>query len=173
MTPRALPYAGSRLPARSPEVSSAESLREMSERRHRFWSRWAGQGALAIGTLAALALAITVLFAQKALNDAADVVIRGDGDTLVSSIVVDLWEAESLTSETLALVLQKHEARRLRYVGLLDRQDHHAVAEAGAATIVKGPYMPGETFRQGRRVRFVATTSSPKHASPTTPASTA
>jgi two-component system, NtrC family, sensor histidine kinase HydH len=137
-------------------VSSAERLREMSERRQRRWSWWVAKGALAMATLAALALAVTVLFAQHALNDAADVVIRGDGDTLVSSVVVDLWEAELLTSETLALVLRKHEAQRLRYVGLFDRQDHHVIAEAGTATIAKASYLPGETLRQGRCVRLVA-----------------
>jgi signal transduction histidine kinase len=109
-----------------------------------------------MGALAALALAVTVLFAQHALNDATDVVIRGDGDTLVSTVIVDLWEAEALTSETLVSVLEKHEARRLRYVGLVDRQDHHVVAEAGTATIAKASYMPGETLREGRRVRLVA-----------------
>jgi two-component system sensor histidine kinase HydH len=133
-----------------------ERLLEMNERRQRRWSWWAGKGALAMGMLAAVALAVTVLFAQDALNDAAEVVVRGDGDTLVSSVVVDLWEAESLTSEALASVLEKHEAQRLRYVGLLDRQDHHVVAEAGTATIAKASYMPGETVRQGQRVRLVA-----------------
>jgi hypothetical protein len=82
-------------------ASSAERLREMTERRHRRWSWWAGKGALAMGALAALSLAITVLFAQHALDDATDVVIRGDGDTLVSTVIVELWETDSLTSETL------------------------------------------------------------------------
>jgi two-component system sensor histidine kinase HydH len=71
-------------------------------------------------------------------------------------VIVDLWEAESLTSQTLASLLDKHETRRLRYVGLIDRQDHHVLADAGTATIAKASYMPGETFRQGRRVRLVA-----------------
>jgi two-component system, NtrC family, sensor histidine kinase HydH len=137
-------------------VSSAERLREMRERRYRRWSWWAGRGALAMATLAALALAVTVLYAQHALNEATDIVIRGDGDTLVSSVVVDLWEAESLTSGTLASFLDKHQPRRLRYVGLLDRQDHHVIAEAGTASIAKASYMPGETLRRGPRVRLVA-----------------
>jgi two-component system, NtrC family, sensor histidine kinase HydH len=109
-----------------------------------------------MGTLAALALAVTVLFAQHAVNDATDVVMRGDGDTLVSSVIVELWETDSLTSETLTSVLQKHEARRLRYLGLVDRQDHHVIVEAGTATIEKGSYMPGETIRRGQRVRLVS-----------------
>jgi two-component system sensor histidine kinase HydH len=109
-----------------------------------------------MGTLAAFALAVTVLFAQHALDDATDVVIRGDGDSLVSTVTVDIWEADSLTSQALASVLEKHQARRLRYVGLVDRQDHHVVVEAGTATIAITSYMPGETRRQGQRVRLVA-----------------
>ena len=128
----------------------------MSEGRYRRWSWWAGKGALAMGALAALAMAVTVLYAQHSLNDATDVVIRGDGDTLVGNVVVDLWEAESITSETLASLLDKYQARRLRYVGLLDRQDHHVFAEAGTATIDRASYMPGETIRRGPRVRLVA-----------------
>jgi two-component system, NtrC family, sensor histidine kinase HydH len=127
----------------------------MNERRQWRWSWWAEKGGLAMGALAALALAVTVLFAQHALNDATEVVIRGDGDTLISGVVVDLWQSGSLTSETLGSMLEKHAAQRLRYVGLFDRQDRHAIAEAGTATIAKSSYLPGETLRQGRRVRLV------------------
>jgi two-component system sensor histidine kinase HydH len=109
-----------------------------------------------MGALAALALAVTVLYAQHALNDATDVVIRGDGDTVLSTVIVDLWEADSLTPETLTSVLEKHEAERLRYVGLVDRQDHHVIVEAGTATIERTSYMPGETLRRGPRVRLVS-----------------
>ncbi|MGD0678279.1 MAG: HAMP domain-containing sensor histidine kinase [Polyangiaceae bacterium] len=143
-------------PSRAVAVFSADRLTEMSDRRYRRWSWWAGKGALAMGALAALALAVTVLFAQQALSSAADVVIRGDADTLVSGVVVDLWQSESLSSETLVSVLGRHEARRLRYVGLIDRQDHHVLAEAGTPSIATASYMPGETLRQGPSVRLVA-----------------
>jgi two-component system sensor histidine kinase HydH len=109
-----------------------------------------------MGALAALALAVMVLYAQHALNDATDVVMRGDGDTVISTVIVDLWEADSLTSETLTSVLAKHEAQRLRYVGLVDRQDHHAIVEAGRATIARTSYMPGDILRRGQRVRLVS-----------------
>ena len=49
--------APSSLPSRAFAVSSAERLREMSERRHRRWSLWAEKGALAMATLSALVLA--------------------------------------------------------------------------------------------------------------------
>jgi two-component system sensor histidine kinase HydH len=107
--------------------------------------------------LAALSLAVTVGFAQHALETAAEVVVRGDGDTLISDVVVDLWETESaLTSEALVPLIAKHQVQGLRYVALLDRQDHHAIAEAGTARMARPLYLPGEVVREGRRVRLVA-----------------
>jgi two-component system sensor histidine kinase HydH len=129
----------------------------MSEGRHWRWSWWVARGAVAMAILASFSLAVTVGFAQHALETAADVVVRGDGDTLITDVVVDLWEAPSpLTSETLATVIVQHEAQGLRYVALLDRQDHHAIAEAGAAALARPRYLPGEVVREGDRVRLVA-----------------
>jgi hypothetical protein len=45
-------------PSRAVAVFSADRLTEMSERRYRRWSWWAGKGPLAMGALAALALAV-------------------------------------------------------------------------------------------------------------------
>src|SRR5580658_11216063 len=92
-------------------VSSAQRLEEMRERRQRRWSWWVGKGAVAMAILAALALAATVLLAQRALANAADIVIRGDGDTLIAGVVVDLWETAELTPGTLAAVIAKHGAQ--------------------------------------------------------------
>jgi two-component system sensor histidine kinase HydH len=110
-----------------------------------------------MATVAALSLAVTVFFAQRALDHAADVVIRGDGDTLLSGVVVDLWETPgSLDSAALGAVLRAHAPERLRYVALLDRQDHHVIAEAGEGTVARRVYLPGVVVREGRRVRLVA-----------------
>jgi two-component system sensor histidine kinase HydH len=128
----------------------------MRERRQRRWSWWVGKGAVAMAILAALALAATVLLAQRALANAADIVIRGDGDTLIAGVVVDLWETAELTPGTLAAVIAKHGAQGLRYAALLDRKDHHVIAEAGASAIEEARYLPGEVVRQGRRVRLLA-----------------
>src|ERR1700722_17612220 len=73
--------APSSLSSRAFAVSSAERLREMNERRQWRRSWWAEKGALAMGALAALALAVTVLFAQHALNDGTEGDIRGEGKT--------------------------------------------------------------------------------------------
>jgi len=128
----------------------------MSERRQRRWSWWAGKGAVAMAILAALSLAVTVALASRALDHAADVVVLGDGQTLISGVLVDLWRAESLTSERLATVIAKHDIQVLDYLALVDRQDHHVIIEAGAAVITKPFERPGEIVRQGRRVRLVA-----------------
>lgn len=110
-----------------------------------------------MAVLSALSLAATVSLAQHALESVADVVVRGDGDTLIADVVVDLWDAESaLTPDVLAAVVAKHDAQGLRYMALLDRQDHHAIAEAGTAAVGGRRYLPGEVVREGRRVRLVA-----------------
>jgi two-component system sensor histidine kinase HydH len=131
----------------------AESEREMSERR---WSWWVGKGAVAMATVAALSLAVTVVLAARALERAADIVALGDGEALISKVVDELWEAPELTPETLAPIVAKHEAEGLRYVAILDRQDHHVMTEAGKATLTKKVYLHGEVVRRGGRVRLFA-----------------
>jgi two-component system sensor histidine kinase HydH len=128
----------------------------MSERRQRRWSWWVAKGAVAMATLAALSLAVTVYLAGRALDGAADVLIRGDGEALTGDVIVDLWQAGwPVSSESLAPVLAKHFTQGLRYVALVDGQDHHMLAEAGAAAITKPFDLPGELERRGRRVRLV------------------
>jgi signal transduction histidine kinase len=110
-----------------------------------------------MAVLAALSLAITVLYAQRALDSAADVVVRGDGDTLIAAVNVDLWEVEwPLTAERVMSVLAKHEAQGLRYLAVIDRGDHRVIAEAGERTILKPFGLPGDVVRLGRRARLVA-----------------
>jgi two-component system sensor histidine kinase HydH len=120
-------------------------------------SWWVRKGAVAVAVLAALALAVTVLLAQRALNGACEVVTRGDGDTLTSGVIVDLWRTEPLiTSDTLSAVIARHDTEGLRYLALLDRQDHHVIAEAGASEVLEPRYVLGEVLRRGRRVRLVS-----------------
>ena len=129
----------------------------MRERRRRDGSFWVAKGAVAMAVLAALSLAITVLFAERALDNAADVVVRGDGDTLVADVVVDLWEVEwPLTSDRIQSVLAKHAAQGLRYLAVIDRGDHHMIADAGAAVISRPFGLPGDLVCMGRRARLVA-----------------
>jgi two-component system, NtrC family, sensor histidine kinase HydH len=129
----------------------------MSEQSQRRGSWWIGKGAVAVAILAALALAVTVLLAQRALNNACEIVIRGDGDTLISGVLVDLWKTEpEITPATLAAVIAEHDSEGLRYLALLDRQDHHVLAQAGSTEVLEPRYLLGEVVRRGRRVRLVA-----------------
>ena len=110
-----------------------------------------------MATLAAFSLAVNLWLAARALDHAADVVVLGDGEALISDMVVDLWSTRApLTSQVLRSILAKHDAEGLRYVALLDRQDHHALAEAGAASLGRPLYLPGKVVRRGGRVRLVA-----------------
>jgi two-component system sensor histidine kinase HydH len=128
----------------------------MSERQHRRWSWWVAKGAVAMATLAAFSLALTVLLAWRALDGAADVVIRGDGEALTGAVIVDLWQTQwPVTSESLAVMLAKHKAEGLRYVALVDGRDHHVLAESGTAAIARPFELPGEVDRRGRSVRLV------------------
>ena len=120
----------------------------MRERRQRRGSWWVGKGAVALAILAALALAATVLLAQRVLDNACDIVVRGDGNALLSGVIVDLWETEpELTPQTLAAVIAKH--ADLRYVAPLDRQDQHVLAAAGERAIPGPSYLLGEVARRG------------------------
>jgi signal transduction histidine kinase len=120
-------------------------------------SWWVGKGVVAMAILAAAALAVTVLFTRRALDEAADVVVLGDGEALVADIVAEFWEEEwPPTSKSLAAVLARHDAQRLRYIALVGYQDHDVVAEAGHSAITRSSFLSGEVEREGQRVRLVA-----------------
>ncbi len=105
--------------------------------------------------LAAVALAVTVLVAQRALSHASEVVMRGEADGLVSTIVTDITQAEqdgtSTTKEWLAHELELHADRGLRYVAIVQRDS--ILAEAGTPTMPDVKLRPGETSTVEKRVR--------------------
>jgi two-component system sensor histidine kinase HydH len=128
----------------------------MSERQQRRWSWWVAKGAVAMATLAALSLALTVYLARRALDGAAEVLIRGDGEALTGGVIADLWLADwPVTSGGLAPLLAKHDTEGLRYLALVDGHDHRVLAEAGTGAIAKPFDLPGELERRGRRVRLI------------------
>ncbi len=109
-----------------------------------------------MAALAAVSLAVTVRVAQRALDNATDVVVRGDADTLIARLTLELSDAEwPVTSTALVRVIAEHEAQRVRYVALVDRQDHQVRVAAGSASIVEPFTLPGEVLRRGRRVRLI------------------
>ncbi len=128
----------------------------MSERRQQRWWWWVQTAALAMGALAAVALGLTVRVAQRALDNATEIVVRGDVDQLIDGLIVQLAATPwPVTSTTLARLLAQHESQGLRYLALVDRQDHQRRLEAGSPAISKPFNLPGETVRLGRRVRRI------------------
>ena len=129
-----------------------------------------------MAVLSALALATTVLLARRALDRAADVVMLGDGEALASDLDAELWEMQwPLTSKDIEPLLAKHSAERLRYIALVDWQDHHVIAEAGNSEMARPSFRAGELERKDRRVRLVTIIPPPwetraANISPTPPA---
>lgn len=124
-----------------------------------------------MAALAVLALAVTVVLAQRALAEASDVVVRGEGDLLAQAVMTELAEAGGPPTETsLARVLAAHEADGLRYVGLVGR-DGRPLLEAGKTEIAEAELHPGHTTRAGKRVRMTGPLlpRRPPHAPSATP----
>lgn len=106
-----------------------------------------------MAALAVLSLGATVAVSERALSDASDVVIRGEGDLLLANLVSDLAdEAEPASKTALEHVLGAHRAEGLRYVAIVDREGH-PVAEAGQAKLAGAPMKMGVTTIEGRRAR--------------------
>src|SRR3954452_14286336 len=102
--------------------------------------------------LAVIALGVTVFVAQRALSHASDVVIRGEADALVSTIVADLaQEGAPPTNDLLAHELSTHDDKGLRYVAVVERD--RMIAEAGTALMPDAKLRPGESMVHERRVR--------------------
>ncbi len=105
-----------------------------------------------MAVLAVFALAVTVLVAQRALGEASDIVVRGEGDVLMSSIASELTESTTPPDEALlAKVVAAHGGEGLRYLAVVGREGK-PIAEAGRAEI-RDELRPGQSVRAGRRVR--------------------
>ncbi|NUP13258.1 MAG: HAMP domain-containing histidine kinase [Polyangiaceae bacterium] len=130
---------------------------------------WVGRGALVMAALAALALLVTIFVARGALLDASGVIVRGEGDALVSEIQIELAEAGSLQEDALAAALERHRARGLRYIAVLGAADGSLYAEAGAAVVPGRPSKLGDLDIGGGRVRLVAPAVPRAHEAPGPP----
>ncbi|MEO7113018.1 MAG: ATP-binding protein [Polyangiaceae bacterium] len=126
----------------------------MSERA-RPWSAWVGGGSIGMAAIAAIALATTVLLADRALSDASDVIVRGEADSLMAVVANDLATQDGLPSTSdLGDELNEQTAQGLRYVALVDREGK-VIAEAGVPTMGDVPVHPGQPTMEGNRVRTV------------------
>jgi two-component system sensor histidine kinase HydH len=114
--------------------------------------RWVTAGSIVMAALAALALAATVLFAERALSDASDVIVRGEGDALLSAVAADLAaRGAPPTAHDLEEELETHRAAGLRYVAVFEGP--RVVAEAGTARMPDAMPRPGHSAVLEKRVR--------------------
>ena len=119
-----------------------------------------------MAAIAAIALGVTLLLADRALSDASDVIVRGEADSLVSAVVGDLVEeTQPATIESLQTELKDHDDEGLKYVALVDR-DGTPVVEAGQALLNGAPVRAGQSTMLGRRVRMVANAYPPRRRGP-------
>ena len=115
-----------------------------------------------MAAVAVVALGTTVLVAQRALTEASDVVVRGEGDAILATVVNDLVaENEHPGSEELAAELKAHEAEGLRYLAVVDREGHVKV-EAGASQIGTGATRLGPATRFGERAQVAGLLMTPR-----------
>ncbi len=115
-----------------------------------------------MAALAAVALGATVVTSERALADASDVVIRGEGDLLLGALVSDLAEEPApVSNEALERALEMHHVQGLRYVALVDREGR-PLAEAGRAEMASTTQRPGESRIEGRRARVTGFLAPPR-----------
>lgn len=124
-----------------------------------------------MAALAVVSLGATVVTSQRALSDASNVVIRGEGDLLLAAVTSELAEESTpMTAGALARVLETHRDGGLRYLAIVDR-DGAAIAEAGSSAIGRPVPRPGEPRIEGRRVAVTAPIGGPRHGRPPWPPS--
>lgn len=143
-------------------IRGSEDAGALMRSRGRSWSVWARGGSIATAALAVVSLGVTVIASQRALSDASEVVIRGEGDVLLSALVAELAEETSPASPAaLERALEAHTGSGLRYVAVVDRGGR-ATAEAGRAEIGGAALKPGESRIEGRRARVAGLLSPPR-----------
>lgn len=121
------------------------------------WKPW-----LLMAVLAVLSLGATVFVAVRALSDASDVVIRGEGDVLMSTVASDLaQEPKPLSAQDLQRVLDARASSGLRYLAVVDREGRPSV-EAGSAQMPGVMTRPGQAVAVGQRVRVMAPVGRPR-----------
>ncbi len=118
-----------------------------------------------MAVLAAIALAATVVVARRGLEDAAQVVARGEGEALVIALQRELSVDGPGTSDaSLEAHLGEHASAGLRYLAVV--RDDQTLARAGASTMTETSLREGEVSVVGGRVRMVARLGPPKGAHP-------
>lgn len=117
--------------------------------------RWSTTGSVAVAVLGAVALAVTVVLAQRTLALASEVVVRGEADLVLSLVLRDLAEeGASFDEAALGRALDAHRERGLRGLSLGGRGGR--LIRVGEAPPIDGHVRPGETQIFGDRIRAAA-----------------
>jgi two-component system sensor histidine kinase HydH len=116
------------------------------------WLRWVSRGVFIVSALAALGLAATVTVARAGLRDAALVLVRGEGETLLSRGRKVLRQPP--TQAVLERLLEEGRSSGLRYVALVDPRSE-AWLEAGTETLRDRSMRPGDIRTRGPLARLV------------------
>jgi two-component system sensor histidine kinase HydH len=133
------------------------------KRRRASWMAWIGGGSIAMGALAVVSLGATVFVAQRALADASDVIVRGEGDALVSAVVADIVdEGVPPTAAFLEQERKAHEAEGLRYIAIVDRDGSRVQVEAGDARMRDAVLRPGQSKMVEKRIRVAGLLMPPR-----------
>jgi two-component system sensor histidine kinase HydH len=144
-------------------VVEAARGKDLRVKQRRPWSAWVSNGSVVMAIIAALALGATVLLADRALSEASDIIVRGEQDSLTSTVVSDLTDDAAMpTAASLDRELSEHADEGLRYIAVVGR-DGKPQTEAGSAQMADANVRPGQSQVSGHRVRTSAVLFPPRH----------
>ncbi len=116
-------------------------------------ARWADWGAIAVASLAALALALTVLVARADLRDASEAMVRGEGETLLAGVRESIRPTNGPPAQAaVSAALEALRPSGLHFIAVLATEPPLA---AGEGTIGYRGLGPGAIVIEGDRALLV------------------
>ena len=116
--------------------------------------RLAAWGGVLVATLAAFGLALTVLVARAGREDASELLTRGEGESLLSSVRQELLAHRGPPSaDELRGILERHKSAGLRYLAVGGPRGE--LTEVGTSLVPDRGMKSGEVRSTGQRARIV------------------
>jgi two-component system sensor histidine kinase HydH len=116
------------------------------------WLRWVSRGVFIVSALAALGLAATVAVARSGLRDAALLLVRGEGESLLARGRRSLHQPP--TQALLESLVAEGKSSGLRYLALVDPRNG-VWLEAGTEELRDRTMKPGDIKTRGQLARLV------------------